>query len=37
LPSLKQLFDGLLAVPGVSDTLKPTVDALKVKLAALAT
>jgi len=37
LPSLNQLFDKVLAVPGVSDALNPTVDALKVKLVALAT
>jgi hypothetical protein len=35
MPALNQLFDKVLAVPGVSDDLKPTVDALKTKLAAL--
>jgi hypothetical protein len=37
MPSLNQLFDKVLAVPGASNELKPTVDALKAKLAALAT
>jgi hypothetical protein len=36
MPSLNQLFDKVLVVPGASDELKPTVDALKAKLAALA-
>jgi hypothetical protein len=36
MPTLNQLFDKVLAVPGASDELKPTVDALKAKLAALA-
>ena len=34
-PTLNQLFDKVLTIPGASDTLKPTVDALKAKLAAL--
>jgi Bacterial protein of unknown function (DUF937) len=37
LPTLNQLLDKVLAVPGVPDDLKPTVDALKTKLTALAT
>lgn len=36
LTSLNALFDKVLAVPGVSDVLKPTIDALKAKLATLA-
>jgi hypothetical protein len=36
MPTLNQLFDKVLAVPGAPDELKPTVDALKTKLAALA-
>jgi hypothetical protein len=37
LPTLNQLLDKVLAVPGVPDELKPTVDGLKAKLTALAT
>ena len=37
MPTLNQLFDKVLAIPGVAELLKPTIDALKVKLAALAT
>jgi hypothetical protein len=29
------LFDKVLAIPGVSEILKPTIDTLKTKLAAL--
>jgi hypothetical protein len=36
MPTLNQLFDKVLAIPGVSDELKPAVDALKAKLAVLA-
>jgi hypothetical protein len=36
MPSLNQLFDKVLAIPGVSNELKPAVDALKAKLAVLA-
>jgi hypothetical protein len=36
MPTLNQLFDKALAVPGASDELKPTVDALKAKFADLA-
>ena len=35
LPTLNQAFDKVLAIPGVAELLKPTIDALKVKLAAL--
>jgi hypothetical protein len=36
IPTLNQLFDKVLAIPGVAEVLKPTVDALKAKLAMLA-
>jgi hypothetical protein len=36
MPTLNQLFDNVLAIPGVAELLKPTVDALRAKLAALA-
>jgi hypothetical protein len=36
MPALNQLFDKVLAVPGAAEELKPTIDALKTKLAALA-
>jgi hypothetical protein len=35
MPTLNQLFDNVLAIPGVAELLKPAIDALKVKLAAL--
>ncbi|HEV7317612.1 MAG TPA: DUF937 domain-containing protein [Ensifer sp.] len=35
MSTLNGLFDKVLAIPGVSDILKPTIDALKAKLAAL--
>ena len=35
-PSIKDLMDKALAKPGVADVLKPTLDAFKSKLAALA-
>jgi hypothetical protein len=35
VPTLNQLFDKVLAIPGVADVLKPTIDALKAKLAVL--
>jgi hypothetical protein len=35
MPSLNQLFDKVLAIPGVSEVLKPTIDALRAKLAVL--
>lgn len=31
--SLNQLFDKVLAIPGVSEVLKSTIDALRAKLA----
>jgi hypothetical protein len=36
MPTLNQLFDKVLAIPGVAELLKPTIDALKAKLATLA-
>jgi len=36
MPTLTQLFDKVLAIPGVAAVLKPTIDALRTKLAALA-
>src|SRR5262249_29005468 len=35
MPSLNQLFDKVLAIPGVAELLKPTIDALRAKLATL--
>jgi len=35
MPPLNELFDKVLAIPGVSDLLKPTIDALRAKLAVL--
>src|SRR5262245_24333073 len=35
MPSLDQLFDKVLAIPGVAELLKPTIDALRAKLALL--
>jgi hypothetical protein len=35
MPSLNQSFDKVLAIPGVSEVLKPTIDALRAKLAVL--
>lgn len=35
MSTLNALFDKVLAIPGVSDILKPTIDGLKTKLAAL--
>jgi hypothetical protein len=35
VPTLNQLFDKVLAIPGVADVLKPTIDALRAKLAVL--
>jgi Bacterial protein of unknown function (DUF937) len=35
MPTLNQLFDKVLAIPGVSEVLKPTIDALRAKLAVL--
>jgi hypothetical protein len=36
MPSLNQLFNKVLAIPGVPDDVKPTVDALKSKIQTLA-
>ena len=33
--SLLELFDKVLAIPGVAELLKPTIDALRAKLAVL--
>jgi Bacterial protein of unknown function (DUF937) len=35
MPSLNQLFNKVLAIPGVSEVLKPTIEALRAKLAVL--
>ena len=35
MPSLNQLFDKVLTIPGVDELLKPTIEALRVKLAVL--
>ena len=35
MPSLNQLFDKVLSIPGVAELLKPTIDALRAKLVAL--
>src|SRR5262249_49257006 len=35
MPSLNQLFDKVLAIPGVAELLKPTIDGLRAKLAVL--
>ena len=35
MPTLNQLFDKVLAIPGVSEVLMPTIDALRAKLAVL--
>ena len=36
MPALNQLFERVLAIPGVAEILKPVIDALKAKLAVLA-
>jgi len=36
VPRLNELFDKVLAIPGVAELLKPTIDSLKADLAALA-
>jgi len=36
MPTLNQLFDKVLAIPGVNDVLKPTIDLIKAKLVMLA-
>jgi hypothetical protein len=35
MPTLNQLFDKVLSIPGVAELLKPTIDALRAKLVAL--
>src|SRR5262245_38067150 len=35
MPSLNQLLDKVLAIPGVAELLKPTIDTLRAKLAVL--
>jgi hypothetical protein len=35
MPALNPLFDQVLAIPGVAEILKPTIDTLKAKLALL--
>src|SRR5215831_11169310 len=35
MPSLNQLLDKVLAIPGVTELLKPTIDTLRAKLAVL--
>jgi hypothetical protein len=35
MPTLNQLFDKVLAIPGVAELLKPTIDALRAKFATL--
>lgn len=35
MPSVNQLFDKVLAIPGVGEVLKPTIDTVKAKLATL--
>src|SRR5262249_56649965 len=35
MPAINQLFDKVLAIPGVADIIKPTIDTLKAKLAML--
>jgi Bacterial protein of unknown function (DUF937) len=35
MPALNQLFDKVLAIPGVGELLKPAIDTVKAKLAAL--
>jgi hypothetical protein len=35
MPTLNQLFDKLLAIPGITEVLRPTINTLKEQLAAL--
>lgn len=37
MPTLNQLFNKVLAIPGVAEILRPTIDSLKGRLAALTT
>ena len=36
MPALNQLIDRVLAIPGVAEIIKPTIDTLKARLAVLA-
>ncbi len=36
LPKVNEMFDKVLAIPGVSDILKPTIDALRARLSSFA-
>jgi hypothetical protein len=35
MPALNQLLDKVLAIPGVAEIIKPTIDSLRTKLATL--
>jgi hypothetical protein len=35
MPALNQLFEKVLAIPGIAEILKPVIDALRAKLAVL--
>ena len=35
MPTINQLFDKVLVIPGVAELLKPAIDALRAKLAIL--
>jgi hypothetical protein len=35
MSTLNQLFDKVLAIPGVAEIIKPTIDTLRAKLASL--
>jgi hypothetical protein len=35
MATLNQLFDKVLAIPGLAEVIKPTIDTLKAKLATL--
>jgi hypothetical protein len=35
MPALNQLFGKVLAIPGTAEVLKPSIDAIKAKLASL--
>jgi hypothetical protein len=35
MSTMNQLFDRVLAIPGVAEVIKPTVDALRAKLVTL--
>jgi hypothetical protein len=36
MPALTQMFDTVLAIPGVAEVLKPSIDTMKAKLTAIA-